>query len=98
MSRLHPDVAWVTDPDTGIVYAGLLPAGPLLVLADSSAVIFEALAAGEDPVAAIVQVWPEAGEHAGPAVRAHVAELEQVGLLVPEEGARRPRPADTDPV
>ncbi|MGJ6980395.1 hypothetical protein ACSDQ9_07675 [Aestuariimicrobium soli] len=100
--RVHPDTAWHLDPASGAVHAMRMPDGRPVTLEDIAALVFTDVAAGDDPVAACLERWPDepgVAETTAAFVRELVEAgvLEEIGVL---EEADRPAagPAPSEPV
>lgn len=84
MLRAPKTAAWLADPETGCVYVGLVPEGPLVVLNETAALVWE-LADGaadtEHLMARVVEATGIDRDEIAPHVAATVNSLVTNGLL-----------------
>lgn len=84
---VSPDIAWIEARDVWglpVVYVAPLPAGPISVLPDMSALIWLAVAEGApDVVGEVAHVTSHPKEEVRDDIKAFVAELVERGLVRP---------------
>lgn len=87
--RVHPDTAWVHDPNTDSIQAMALPTGEPMSIGGTGCVIFLDVVDGRDPVAEALARWdaPEAEVRVG--VEQFLTSLLDAGILIEVEAAPR---------
>lgn len=93
--RVHPDTAWVHDPNTDTAHVMALPSGEPLSLGGTGCTIFLDVAEGRDPLAAATERW--AGEdttEVRSGVQQFLDSLVKLNILVADtEASDAPAPA-----